>query len=143
MRENHQSAASCTPPHWGWSQQPRACALTGNQTMTSWFIGQHTTTEPLWLGNLWLLLPNTMFSKFICGRQLDMSRARARYWQSPGRESLGAKQQTKPGKQGPCPQGNLSSPSILLIMQFRPSDLPYHWSQCSDPPLTLPPLARC
>lgn len=35
-------------PYLGPSPQPRACALTGNWTVTSWFIGQGSDTEPRW-----------------------------------------------------------------------------------------------
>lgn len=43
---------------------------------------------------------------------------------------------------GSClPQGDLASPSMSLVMQFRPPDLPYHWASGVDSPLTFPPLA--
>nr|KAF6267181.1 hypothetical protein mPipKuh1_008543 [Pipistrellus kuhlii] len=46
MGENHRSAASCMS-HTGDRARNPACALTWNRTMTSWFIGQCSTSE-LW-----------------------------------------------------------------------------------------------
>ena len=41
------------------------------------------------------------------------------------------------GRMGPCSQGDLSSPSISLVMWFRPFGLSYCWSWGSDPSLTF------
>ena len=49
----------------------------------------------------------------------------------------------KLGQQEPYPQGNFSSPSILLGMRFRPPDLSCCWSFGLDAPLTSTPLACC
>lgn len=55
MKENHGSTASCTPLlgiktiTWAWG-------LTGNWTVTTWFIGWHSSTEPLQLGQREVLM---------------------------------------------------------------------------------------
>lgn len=45
MREHHAWAASCTPHRLGMEPTTQACALTGNRTVTSWFLGQRSAAE--------------------------------------------------------------------------------------------------
>ncbi|ELK24182.1 Proprotein convertase subtilisin/kexin type 6 [Myotis davidii] len=55
-RENHGSAAFCTPPTGdGAAMQTGRVPLTGNQTVTTRFIGQHSTIEPHRLGRTGIL----------------------------------------------------------------------------------------
>ena len=59
--------------------------------------------------------------------------------------SLGGLATVKLGKQvlqdgTSPPEGDLSSPSISLVMQLRPSDLSYCWSCSTVPPLILSTL---
>ena len=91
----------------------------------------------------WIHLNVVLKIPYLCGRHLGMSRAGrwAMYRRSPGQNTSGAWHWANLGKQGPRPQGNLSSPSISLALWFRPPDTPYRWSCGSDPLLTFPTLA--
>ncbi|ELK37094.1 N-acetylserotonin O-methyltransferase-like protein [Myotis davidii] len=44
MRESR-TGCLLLAPHWGWNPQPGPVPLTGNRTVTSWFLGRRSTTH--------------------------------------------------------------------------------------------------
>lgn len=111
-----------------WSSQFWHC-LPGDNVKCQRLRAQPHKTAPHPLHSLQMTITNPGFHlcfwSDIVGSQTDMSRVgrKGRDWRSPGRKA----QVPSNCKVGPCPQHDLSSPSILLGMQFRPPDLSYCW----------------
>lgn len=62
-----------TPP--GNQVQNWVCALTGNNTMASWFIGAHSITDPHWLDNTFLFYKMIKVNVFFFMAKLKVGNA--------------------------------------------------------------------
>ena len=83
-------------------------------------------------------------NNYMRGRQLDMSRARTmgQVQKVTRVENPRYLARHKTGATRTSPQGDRSSPSMLLVMWFKPPDPSYCRSCGLDPPLNFPSLSN-